>query len=447
MKKILLTFVAILAATFVSWAEDDSPMQALNVSVTSLIPGNAIDPEDGTFKMDVEYSIVGTETLIIPDLVFNYEVTDDKGNVVDAGEKNPTDITDGKLSIYVKNLVAGSTYKFAVTKVTVFDYAFADWDTGEVYPMFVKDGFILDIEFTVPGADDNVPGALDVNVTSLTSTIAIDAEDESLKVELQYQFDGLENLIMPDVVFGYAVTDAEGNKVDSGEKNPIDAAAGKLNIYVYNLKVGETYKLTVTKITVYDYANMDWDTFETPASLEKEGELGSVEFTVSARIGVNVTKLTPDNALDAEDGSFKVVLDYEMTGAEGLFIPDVVFNYEVTDAEGNVVASGEKNPTDITAGTLNIFANGLETGKAYKLTITKITVYDYANMDYETFETPASLEKEGELGSVEFSINPTGIENSTVKTKAGKIYSVNGMELRKVQKGINIVNGKKILVK
>ena len=52
---------------------------------------------------------------------------------------------------------------------------------------------------------------------------------------------------------------------------------------------------------------------------------------------------------------------------------------------------------------------------------------------------------DNQVCSVVIEVNPTGITSPLEETENGAVYNLAGQRLSKMQKGINIINGKKIL--
>ena len=263
---------------------------APSVEVLSLTQEKAFDT-DATLKVTLNYSASIPGSCMFPDITFIYTVKDEEGTLVDSGEKNPQNVSDGTLNIYVNNLKSSKKYTMSIDTVKVFDYALFDYDTFECPPILVA----------TPAFSTTIAvWPVDITLSALTPDVYIDATDGTFKVGVSYDVTFAESIKDDyfDACFCYTVEGTDNNYTYSGLANPQDVSAGSLNFYVSNLEAGKSYKLTVNKIEVFDYTQMDWDTFEAPTVFLAEGELLSVDFTVTTATGLE--SLPGDDAAATE---------------------------------------------------------------------------------------------------------------------------------------------------
>ncbi len=136
------------------------------------------------------------------------------------------------------------------------------------------------------------------------------------------------------------------------------------------------------------------------------------------------------------------------------------------NADGSLIAMGMGNKVVVYTCDYVPMANGMLflTPKAdiptLESTITALA-FDYANnlvvassgtetvsrytmpLDNKTMVTPGNAASSFAVGEDK----ATGIEGVEATTENGEIYSISGVRLNKAQKGINIINGKKVMVK
>ena len=152
------------------------------------------DPEFGdeiVAKVAYDSEIVGSyaESFAL-NADFAYEVTDAAGEVVASGSKNPMNVSDGLVTIYIDNLAPNSTYTIKITGVEVTDFDMSTFESVVVFKQVV--------------GLDGAPLASATFTTGLPTGIAgVEAAEDAVKADGKY----LEN--------GKIVIYKNGNKYDA----------------------------------------------------------------------------------------------------------------------------------------------------------------------------------------------------------------------------------------
>ena len=134
---------------------------------------------------------------------------------------------------------------------------------------------------------------------------------------------------------------------------------------------------------------------------------------------------------DAEDGIYDLFMDANMWRNQS---KDITY----CAADGTVIETSHigawdnnvnfNTTLDFTEGQYIVFAEG----------VFQIDVYDDEGETYEKYYSPAyTYKEEGTTVSI----------NSVAGAQQRAIYSMQGMRLNQMQQGINIVNGRKVMVK
>jgi len=219
----------------------------------------------------------------------------------------------------------------------------------------------------------------------------------------------------------YAVNIAEGIENGTVVADPTSAAAG------------ETVTLTVTPADGYELASVSVTGVTSEIAVETAIDewTGEITFdmpaeavTVSATFQEAYVKLSdvavtvdPAFVYDPEFGDqiiATITYNSEIKGsyAESEML-NAQFDYEVKDASGNVVATGTKNPQNVSDDKVTAYIDGLAENTTYTINITGVEVTDF---DLATFESVVVFKQviglDGNpLATATFTTGlPTGIE-------------------------------------
>ncbi len=168
-------------------------------------------------------------------------------------------------------------------------------------------------------------------------------------------------------------------------------------------KAGETVTLTATPAEGYELASISVTGVKSDIAVpvdvdELTGELSFTmpndDVTVTATFQEAYVKLSdyavtvdPIFVYDPEFGDeivATITYNSEIKGSYAeSFILNAQFSYEVKDADGNVVATGTKNPQNVSDDKVTAYIDGLAENTTYTINITGVEVTDF---DLATFE-------------------------------------------------------------
>ncbi len=312
-----------------------------------------------------------------------------------------------------------------------------------------------------------------------------------------------------DAVFAYELTDSIGTVVASGEKNPDDFADGTFDIFVPGLTSKTEYTLNLTGVNVYDYNLMDYETFTAP-SVYSATDLDSVTFTAVKTESVTYDENENNDIVDVALanvtitreiilGYNNVVLPFSLTAnqvAQTFGEGSVVYNYtekkisdtesEITFVEGDgsitanvpvlLKATAESNEQYfegvqiVAAESAEVEGFNFNYTGGYKPGPLSLGDYYYDSFYQDYYGGPKMSQgtediwanafqayfkdKNPSAGTKTLTITnfnvPTGIatiEKGKLNIVEGTIYNTAGQRMNKVQKGLYIINGKKVVVK
>ena len=106
-------------------------------------------------------------------------------------------------------------------------------------------------------------GDIIISDVALEAASEFDSEDGSMQIAVLYTpnipEDYAEDYL--DAVFTGVVYNAEGEVVETFEKNPLEITDGTFNVYLSGLDVNTEYTVVVNGVNLIDYSLMDEETF------------------------------------------------------------------------------------------------------------------------------------------------------------------------------------------
>lgn len=334
--------------------------------------------------------------------------------------------TSSDYSVYVEFVKAASDFTVTTTETT-------KTLSGSVYAAN-GDEYVLNLVYEKPAPKD-----ISINVQNATLTDRTKAGFWTIDGQTA---DKNNSFMLYFIGKSFEGTFTDVNSFDSYSTWVSDKSSGT-NVYYENLSA-----VNLTSAVVGDSLVIEG----TLALADSKGNPANVTLHVSTpfkkeaddAMNIKITSLTPAQNIDY-DGTFKVELAYDIQLPEELKEDylDAMFYYSVT-CDGEEVSSGQNNAADINDGFVNFYVSNLQADKEYTLTVTKIEVF---KVDWETFEFSTAFYQEGNIASVTFTISNATAINKVNKNKEQVIYNLNGMRLNKATKGINIINGKKFIVR
>ena len=210
--------------------------------------------------------------------------------------------------------------------------------------------------------------------------------------------------------------------------------------YVYEVAEVPSFKANITAA--------GFATFYAPAEVAIPENVKAYYIAAEGIKGNNVTLTQIENVIPANTA---VILE----GAEG----EYTFSVSETDAaavSGNLLKGTVINTNII--GQAYVLGNDAEEGVGlYKTQMSNVTLSNasgtvsvFKNNAYKAY-LPASAVPAAANGAANFSFRfeggTTGVENVEVESASNVIYDLTGRQVNAVERGIYIINGKKVLVK
>lgn len=440
MRKILLSFIALIAAVSMSAqsSESNDKVSVSNISL-SVAEGEKID-EDGDFKVVLNYAVSIVDAaisehsyMVVP--YAEYVVTDAENNVVDS-YKYSLSLSANNKNMYISGLESGKEYSLSISKFFILDKNSADYETNFGDTLIVMEN-CAQVKFT-PAAGEVKPIEIKSMSVTYDKNELID-EDGDYKVTFNYTGKINDTNINPQAVYSfirYQVYDTDYNYIDGGSRD-FDITESSRNVYVSGLQPGKDYIFMVTGLAVI---------CEETEVINLSSGLPKLNFKVkdpNAPQAISMNDMSfsvADGEQIDSDGDYKVTFNYTATvnDASAVNYPFATVTYEVTDEKGKKVG-GTVISFDCEANSKNIYLSNLENGKTYTITATKIEIQDFMSMDM-------LCEMSANLPTLTFTVgSSTGINNATVAAakagkfiengklvivKGGKKYGVNAVEVK-----------------
>lgn len=250
--------------------------------------------------------------------------------------------------------------------------------------------------------NDETATLVDVDGTTLTryATEEVIVMDGTLRLGVKntklpmaarwFVADNFTLTLVEHIVPTYTIT---VNPSENGSLDlPAQAAVGETVAIVANPAVG--YELANVTITgVHENITVPVDVDEWTG--EKSFVMPNDDVTVTATFQEAYVKLSdyavnvdPTFVYDPEFGDeivATITYNSEIVGSYAeSFALNAQFDYEVKDASGNVVATGTKNPLNVSDNTVTAYIDGLAENTTYTINITGVEVTDF---DLATFES------------------------------------------------------------
>lgn len=351
--------------------------EKVTIDNVSLTVGNEgkLD-EDGDFTVIMNYEINVKDPALqgstMLSAVASYVALDAEGNQVDAGKRTPK-ISANKENVYVSNLQGGKEYTVKIDKFFVIDRTNADYDTNWGDTVAIVENAA---EIKVIPVAEAVPAVELKNMSIKNDPKALIDEDGDYTVTFNYTAKINDETLKAEDLVGlmkYEVYDENFAPVTSGNRD-FSLAESSRNVYVSGLTAGKSYTFFTTSIVVYgndgELINL---TDGLPKLTFKVKDPNGPQAIAMKDMSLNVAE---GEKID-EDGDFKVVFNYatDIIDPAAVQMPYAMADYEVTDAEGKKVVTSNAS-FNVGADTKNIYVSGLEEGKTYTMTITKIAIDD-----------------------------------------------------------------------
>lgn len=149
-------------------------------------------------------------------------------------------------------------------------------------------------------------GDIIISDVALEAASEFDSEDGSMQIAVLYTPNIPEEYAEDylDAVFTGVVYNAEGEVVETFEKNPLEITDGTFNVYLSGLDVNTEYTVVVNGVNVIDYSLMDEETFEFPTIYAFDGEMARLTFvTPEENPAVGIAAVDAAKAVKA-DGKY-----------------------------------------------------------------------------------------------------------------------------------------------
>ncbi|MBQ9186831.1 MAG: hypothetical protein IJ144_03280 [Prevotella sp.] len=282
-------------------------------------------------------------------------------------------------------------------------------EAGTTATYYVQVANQAQAEVTVTFAEEAVEDVIDLAVTSISGTLSLD-------VETNYVTVFVENQGNVDVTNARVALTAGNEALGEGTVSAKAGATGFCSIAV------PATALTAGEFTVVATVTVDGDANEENNSLEKT-------YTIAAP--------TPEL-------SFTVAEVVTTVGAESFPVEVTVTNSEKADAENVVVTIYDANGAELASATIDHLA----AGTSETVTINVDKKYETAG----TFRSELQVLVSGVSGVKWVGVTVNNITDGIAILKAQygenvQVYTINGQKVDNVQKGLYIVNGRKVVIK
>ena len=282
-------------------------------------------------------------------------------------------------------------------------------EAGTTATYYVQVANQAQAEVTVTFAEEAVEDVIDLAVTSISGTLSLDVETNYLTVFV-------ENVGNVDVTNARVALTAGNEALGEGTVSAKAGATGFCSIAV------PATALTAGEFTVVATVTVDGDANEENNSLEKT-------YTIAAP--------TPEL-------SFTVAEVVTTVGAESFPVEVTVTNSEKADAENVVVTIYDANSAELASATIDHLA----AGTSETVTINVDKKYETAG----TFRSELQVLVSGVSGVKWVGVTVNNITDGIAILKAQygenvQVYTINGQKVDNVQKGLYIVNGRKVVIK
>ncbi|MBQ0046923.1 MAG: hypothetical protein KBT33_05330 [Prevotellaceae bacterium] len=379
----------------------------------SVAEGEQID-EDGDFKVTFNYKGTVLDESVMAAGSLKITVLDATGAAIVEGEPWTFSFSAGSKNIYVSDLEGGKEYTLKIDEITIKDNSKIDYETvfeGEEI-LKITEG-LPTVKFT-PVAPEVQPVEIKNMSVTCDKNSLIDEEGD---YTVTFKYTGKindENINAEDLFaqIKYQVYDENFNFITSGDRD-FNLEESSRNVYVSDLKAGQTYIFMVTGLVVMGNAG---------EVLNLTDGLPKLTFKVKdpdapQAISMSEMSFTVVEGEEIDDeGDFKITFNYTATvnDASAVNYPFATVDLTVYDANGEKVA-GNVADFNCDAASKNFYISNLEAGKTYTIVANKIEIQDFMTM-----EMLCELSKD--LPTLTFTTGgATGISNVNVNSaKAGK---------------------------
>lgn len=408
---------SVFVSKFIITSAGEAPAAKASLSDISLsvAEGEQID-EDGDFKVTLNYSVAFNdptleENSFMISAVAKYIVTDAAGNVVDDDKTTPSVSATSK-NIYISDLEGGKEYTMQIQNFYLIDRTNADYETNWGDTIVALEN-CAEVKFIPVAAEVKPVEIKNMSVTCDKNSLIDDEGDYTVTFKYTGKIND-ENINAEDLFaqIKYQVYDENFNFITSGDRD-FNLEESSRNVYVSDLKAGQTYIFMVTGLVVMGNAG---------EVLNLTDGLPKLTFKVKdpdapQAISMSEMSFTVVEGEEIDDeGDFKITFNYTATvnDASAVNYPFATVDLSVYDANGEKVA-GNVADFNCDAASKNFYISNLEAGKTYTIVANKIEIQDFMTM-----EMLCELSKD--LPTLTFTTGgATGISNVNVNSaKAGK---------------------------